>query len=131
MPNYWHITLFFLHMIYCYYAFRPPYFPVPESSFLFYFFFLCSHLQCNISQLIKPFIFMSNYYTYQLSVPLTVKVTGNYSNVSLSSIPVYPKVIRKHSPSVVIAISQLKMRPLWNLMNLRSYLLWARKREDK
>lgn len=97
-----------------------PIFLCLNQVFFFTFFSLCSHLKYNISQLIKPFIFMSNYYTYQLLVPLTVKVTGNYSIVSLSSIPVYPKVITKHSPSVVIAISQLKMRPLWNLMNLRS-----------
>lgn len=63
---------------------------------------------------------MSNYYTYQLLVPLTVKVTRNYSNVFLCSIPVYPKVIPKYSPSAVVPVSQLKMRPLWSLMNLRS-----------
>lgn len=92
---------------------------MPESS-VFTFFPPCSDLKYNISQLIKSFIFMSNYYTHQLLVPLTVKVTRNYSNVSLCSIPVYPKVITKYSPSAVVPISQLKMRPLWNLMNLCS-----------
>lgn len=113
------ISLYFFCFWYTFIVLHPSLFFLCLNEVFFLYVSNCSHWKHNMSHLMKSFICRSNYYTYQLLVS-DCECEQQTILMSLCSSPVYPKEITKHHPSRVLTISDLKMRPVGNLMNLRS-----------